>query len=111
MWTWIGRDVLPDDFEAVDDIVNNALVNGDEAKAKHFVRALQDRVAMALTDQLRQADTDAKVRRRMLAQIGTQRAGEDVAILKSVLNARDGLSAMASSLPLQVGNPASQQLD
>ena len=111
MWTWIGRDVLPDDARAVDDIVNTALLNGDEAKAKHFVRAFQDRVAMALTDQLRLADSDAKVRRRMLGQIGTQRAGEDVAILKSVLNARDGLSAMAASLPLQVGNLASKQLE
>ena len=111
LWTWIGRDVLPDDARAVDDIVNTALLNGDEAKAKHFVRAFQDRVAMALTDQLRLADSDAKVRRRMLGQIGTQRAGEDVAILKSVLNARDGLSAMAASLPLQVGNLASKQLE
>lgn len=111
LWTWIGRDVLPDDARAVDDIVNTALLNGDEAKAKHFVRAFQDRVAMALTDQLRLADSDAKVRRRMLGQIGTQRAGEDVAILKSVLNARDGLSAMAASLPLQVGNLATKQLE
>jgi hypothetical protein len=111
LWTWISRDVLPDDARAVDDIVNAALLDGDEAKAKHFVRAFQDRVAMTLTDQLRLADSDAKVRRRMLGQIGTQRAGEDVAILKSVLNARDGLSAMAANLPLQVGNLASKQLD
>ncbi len=66
---------------------------------------------MALTDQLRLADSTSKVRRRMLGQIGTQRAGEDVAILKSVLNARDGLSATAASLPLQVGNLASKQLE
>jgi hypothetical protein len=111
LWTWISRDVLPDDARAVDDIVNAALLDGDEAKAKHFVRAFQDRVAMTLTDQLRLADSDAKVRRRMLGQIGTQRACEDVAILKSVLNARDGLSAMAANLPLQVGNLASKQLD
>jgi hypothetical protein len=111
LWTWISRDVLPDDARAVDDIVNAALLDGDEAKAKHFVRAFQDRVAMTLTDQLRLADSDAKIRRRMLGQIGTQRAGEDVAILKSVLNARDGLSAMAANLPLQVGNLASKQLD
>ncbi len=111
LWTWIGRDVLPDDARAVDDIVTAALLDGDEAKAKHFVRAFQDRVAMALTDQLRQADSDSKIRRRMLGQIGTQRAGEDVAILKSVLSARDGLSAMAANLPLQVGNLTSKQLE
>jgi len=111
LWAWIGRDVLPDDAKAVDDIVNAAMLAGDQAKAKYFVRAFQDRVAVVLTDQLRIAETDDKARRRLLAQIGTQRAGEDIATLKCVLNARDGLSAMAASLPLQVGNLAARQLD
>ena len=111
LWTWIARDVLPDDAKAVDDIVSAALQEGDNDKAQYFVRAFQDRVAMALTDQLRAAETDDKLRRRMLAQIGTQRAGEDAATLKCVLNARDGLSAMAAHLPLQVGNLAAKQLD
>jgi len=111
LWTWITRDILPDDAKAVDDIVNTALLEGDSAKAQYFVRAFQDRVAAALSDQLRNAETDDRVHRRMLAQIGTQRAGEDAAILKCVLNARDGLSAMAARLPLQVGNLSAKQLD
>ncbi|MDO8876157.1 MAG: hypothetical protein Q8M24_21565 [Pseudolabrys sp.] len=111
LWTWISRDVLPEDARAVDDIVNAAMLEGDDAKAQHFVRAFQDRVAIALTDQLRNAETDDKMRRRMLAQIGTQRASEDAATLKCVLNARDGLSAMAARLPLQVGNLSAKQLD
>ena len=111
LWTWIARDVLPDDAKAVDNIVTTALQNGDNDKAQYFVRAFQDRVAVALTDQLRAAETDDKLRRRMLAQIGTQRAGEDAATLKCVLNARDGLSAMAAHLPLQVGNLSAKQLD
>jgi hypothetical protein len=111
LWIWIGRDVLPDEARAVDDIVNAAMLAGDDAKAKYFVRAFQDRVAVVLTDQLRIAETDDKARRRLLAQIGTQRAGEDIATLKCVLNARDGLSAMAANLPLQVGNLAAKQLD
>ena len=111
LWTWIARDVLPDDAKAVDNIVTAALQAGDNDKAQHFVRAFLDRVAVALTDQLRAAETDDKLRRRMLAQIGTQRAGEDAATLKCVLNARDGLNAMAAHLPLQVGNLAARQLD
>jgi hypothetical protein len=111
LWTWISRDVLPDDAKAVDKIVNAALQEGDSEKAQFFVRSFQDRVAAALTDQLRNADADQKLRRRMLGQIGTQRAGEDAAILKSVLNARDGLSAMSALLPLQVGNLTARQLD
>ena len=111
LWTWISRDVLPDDATAVDKIINAAVLDGDTEKANYFVRAFQDRVAMALSDQLRNADSDDKIRRRMLAQIGTQRAGDDITTLKCVLNARDGLSAMAANLPLQVGNLAAKQLD
>jgi len=55
------------------------MLAGDDAKAKYFVRAFQDRVAVVLTDQLRIAETNDKGPRRLLAQIGTQRAGEDIA--------------------------------
>jgi hypothetical protein len=111
LWTWIRRDILPDDARAMDEKVGAALAAGDDEKAEHFVRLFQDRVAVALTQNLRAADTDDKMRRRMLAQIGTQRAGEDAATLKCVLNAREGLSNMASHLPLRVPNLASGQLD
>ena len=111
LWTWVSRDIAPEDSKAMNDRVNAALVDGDDEKAAYFIRKFQDRVAAALTDNLRAADSDDKVRRRMLAQIGTQRAGEDAAILKCVLNARDGLESMASHLPLRVPNLASAQLD
>lgn len=111
LWTWIQRDILPDDARTLDDVVSAALANGDEEKAQHLVRSFQDRVAAALTESLRTAEFDDKARRRMLAQIGTQRAGEDAETLKCVLNARDGLHAMAAHLPLRMSNLASGQLD
>ena len=110
LWNWIRRDILPDDAKAVDEQVNAALLAGDEAKAEHFIRAFQDRVAVALTESLRAAETDDKLRRRMLAQIGTPAPGEDAATLKCVLNARDGLerdgraSAAASRAIWRAGN-------
>ncbi len=111
LWTWIRRDILPDDALAMDEKVSAALIDGDEAKAKYFIRSFQDRVALALADNLRLAEQDDRARRRMLAQIGTQRAGEDAATLKCVLKARDGLSAMAAHLPLRMSNLTSGQLD
>ena len=91
--------------------VNAALSDGDGEKADYFIRLFQDRVATALTESLRVADGDDRMHRRMLAQIGTQRAGEDAAILKCVLNARDGLENMASHLPLRMPNLGSTQID
>ena len=95
LWTWISRDIAPGDAKAMNEKVNAALSAGDDEKADYFIRLFQDRVAAALTESLRVADGDDRLHRRMLAQIGTQRAGEDAAILKCVLNARDGLENMA----------------
>jgi len=111
LWNWVRRDILPDDAKLVDEKVAAALVTGDEAKAEHFIRVFQDRVAAALTESLRTAASDSKMRRRMLAQIGTPHPGEDAAALKVVLKARDGLDTLASRLPVQVPNLASGQLD
>lgn len=111
LWTWIGRDLLPRDTAEMDDLINTALQSGDEEKAQYLARTLQDRAALALTENLRAAATDEQARRRMLGQIGTQHAEDDARTLKCVLKARDGLSAMAARLPLQVGNLSPKSLD
>lgn len=111
LWIWIRRDILPNDVMAMDENVAAALVAGDNEKAEYLIRLFQDRVAVALTENMRVAEKNDTTRRRMLAQIGTQRASEDAATLKCVLNARDGLSSMAAHLPLRVPDLASAQLD
>ncbi len=111
LWTWISRDIAPGDAKAMNEKVNAALNAGDDEKADYFIRLFQDRVAAALTENLRVADGDDRLHRRMLAQIGTQRAGEDAAIMKCVLNARDGLENMALHLPLRMPNLGNTQID
>ena len=111
LWTWIGRDILPDETRAMNVHVSAALGAGDEAQAQSLVRAFQDQVAVALRDILRAAEQDDRTRRRILAQIGTERAGEDAATLKCVLSARKGLSSMAAHLPLRLPNLSGGQLD
>ncbi|MCF8478099.1 MAG: hypothetical protein K9G60_13810 [Pseudolabrys sp.] len=111
LWNWIRRDILPSDAATMEAKVSDALIAGDNEKAQYFIRLFQDRVAAALTESLRSAETDDKMRRRMLAQIGTPRAGEEAEALKCVLTARDGLDNLAAHLPLRVPNLASGQLD
>jgi len=111
LWLWIGRDLLPRDTAEMDDLINTALQAGDEEKAQYLIRTLQDRAAAALTESMRTAATDEQMRRRILAQIGTQRAEEDAQTLRCVLKARDGLNAMQARLPVQVGNLSAKSLD
>lgn len=111
LWTWIGRDLLPEDSKILAEEVGNALLTGDEPKAEHIIRTFQDRVVAVLEANFKSAASDEKVRRRMLAQVGTQRPSEDAAALKCVLKGRDTLARLATHLPLRIGNLTDDLLD
>ena len=111
LWTWVRRDLLPEEAKALTDDVSEALLAGDEEKADRIVRAFQDRAAAAIAATLSESGNDDKVRRRVLAQIGTPRAMEDAAALKCVLGGRDRLQTLAARLPLRISNLANDSLD
>jgi hypothetical protein len=111
LWTWIRRDLLPEDANIMAGEVSAALVANNEPQADHITRAFQDRVVIVIDTNLEAAASDEAIRRRMLAQIGTQRAHEDATTLKCVLNGRDALATLAAHLPLRIGNLAGGQLD
>ncbi len=108
LWTWIGRDLLPEESKSFVDQVGEALRVGDQAKADMLARAFQDQVAAAVDRTL--SSDNQKIQRRMLAQLGTPRAWEDIATLKTVLKGRDVLAAVASNLPLRIGNLSGDQI-
>jgi hypothetical protein len=109
LWTWTSRDLLPEDAKAFIDAANDAILAGDEAKARQLTRGFQDKVAARITEVA--ADEDQRTYRRMLAQIGTPRAAEDLTILKCALKARDALERLVAQLPLRIANLAGAELD
>ena len=111
LWTWISRDLLPDDAKILADEVRDALLAGDAPKAGHIIHAFQDRVVTALETSFESAASDKKIRRRMLAQVGTQRPGEDAATLMCALKGRDALATLAAHLPLRIGDLSKGLLD
>jgi hypothetical protein len=93
LWSWVQRDLLPDDAESLAADVSEAMLAGDRAKTERLTRVFQDRVAAAIEASFSIAAEDGKVRRRILQQIGTPRAGDELAALKCALDsaaARDG---------------------
>ncbi len=111
LWTWISRDLLPEDAKAFGEKVNEAMLAGDDAKAPQLTRAFQDKAAVAIAAAIAANAEDQKTYRRMLAQIGTPRAVEDVTILKCALAGRDVLEALAAQLPLRIVNLVDAELD
>jgi hypothetical protein len=111
LWKWVQRDLLPNDANALATDVSAAMVSGDQPKTERLARIFQDRVAAAIEANFSAAEDDEKVRRRTLQQIGTPRAGEELAAFKCALKGRDVLASLSARLPLQIGNLANDQLD
>jgi hypothetical protein len=111
LWTWIRRDLLPDEAKNLPDEVSAALLAGGEPKVEHVIHAFQDRVLAAIETNFDAAAADETIYRRMLAQIGTRRAFEDATTLQCVLKGRDALVDLAGHLPLRIGNLSGSLLD
>jgi len=111
LWNWVRRDLLPDDANAMASDVSKAMLDGDQAKTERLTRIFQDRVAAAIEANFTAAAEDGKIRRRILQQVGTPRAAEELAALKCALKGRDVLASLSARLPLQIGNLANDQLD
>jgi hypothetical protein len=111
LWNWIRRDLLPHDANALAGEVSEAMVAGDQAKSERLARMFQDKVAAAIESNFNGDSEDGRIRRRILQQIGTPRAGDELAALKAALKGRDVLASLSARLPLQIGNLANAQLD
>lgn len=111
IWQWICRDLLPGEAKAVTEEVARAFENGDTAKAEALARAFQDRTIQRIRESLQTAEKDDKFRRRMIGQIGTPRALEDVVAILNILRARDALASLGKRIPGHIKNFADSPLD
>jgi len=103
LWTWIRRDLLPEEAQHFIEAANDALTAGDQAAAELSAREFQDRAAAAIARAL-DAATDEKAKRRLAAQIATPHAAEDATKLMRVLKMRDPLAMLAEHLPGYIAN-------
>jgi hypothetical protein len=111
LWNWVRRDLLPKDADTLANELGDAQLAGDKSRTERLARVFQDRVATAIEATFVAAEEDERIHRRTLQQIGTPRAGEELAALKCALKGRDVLASLSARLPLQIGNLANDQLE
>ncbi|MBV9346895.1 MAG: hypothetical protein JO245_02855 [Pseudolabrys sp.] len=111
LWTWIRRDLVAAEAKIYIEQAATLSAAGDIGKAEYLARAFQDKVAVALSVALEDAERDDKARRRLIAQIGTPRAHDDATILCRGLKFRDMLGTLAGHLPGHIGNFTGEALD
>src|SRR5437660_1554049 len=71
IWTWIGRDLLPDQTKAFSQEVSRALVAGADSEADRLVNAFQDGVVVATVRALTAVQGDERASGRLAGQVGT----------------------------------------
>jgi hypothetical protein len=110
LWEWISRDVLPQEAERYSREISLRPAS-DAELSNELSRSFQDQVAERLRAMLARVQSDNKARRRMIGQIGTPMALENVHDLIAILAGRDLLALLGSRLPGHIRNLAEAQLD
>lgn len=98
VWTWIRRDVAPDDYErAIAADPYDA-----DADAAPIARKFRREVTTRVVDLLRDAGSDPKVRQRLVGQLGGDTVYRDVVDVAYVLQNEAAFANLLGQLPSNV---------
>src|SRR5262249_24174628 len=111
IWTWIGRDLLPEEAKAFSQDVGRALVAGSDTDADSLVNAFQDRVVVAIVRALAAVHGDERAIGRLAGQVGTPDAIEDLVDLRDIQRARAPLAAFDERLAGHIGTFSGAHVD
>jgi hypothetical protein len=102
IWQWICNFVMKSEADSFSDLVEHALVANDAATAAQLAHEFQDRAAPRMQEMLDATKNDDRASRRLILQIGTPRALEDVRIVSGVLKVRESLAALGTQMPRHI---------
>lgn len=102
IWQWVCNFVMKAEVDSYSDLVEHALIANDNATATQLAKDFQDGAAPRMQQALQQVKGDDRALRRLMLQIGTPRALEDVRIVAEVLLAREKLAALGGQLPRHI---------
>lgn len=111
IWRWISRDLVPTEAQAYSDEVNRALAAGEREPPESVVRSFQNLVASKIRSALDTAKSDDRAKRKMISQIATPNALDDVKDIQVILSSREALDLIASRLPGHIRNLSDGVLD
>lgn len=111
IWTWISRDLMPEQAGEYVGQVSDQLIAEDNATAQKLARAFQDKAIVSILAAMKAMSDDGMARQRLVAQLGSGQIFEDIRDIVSVLKARDALSGVAARLPATIRNLADESLE
>ncbi|WP_208977971.1 hypothetical protein [Labrenzia sp. 011] len=97
VWTWLGRDVMPNDFRTVMDQAGNAEVSGERVAA--LVQALRTRSVDAVGEALHRSEVSETERRRMGIELGGERGIAELRDIQKIFSAERWLVPFLQNIP------------
>ena len=111
LWAWVRRDLAPEDARTYCDAVTRALLANDTAGCDQLTQSFHDRVVDRIRALLAAVAADDKAHRRMIGQVGTPKALDDVNDLLTILSSRDAFAMIEERLPVMIRHFADGPLD
>jgi hypothetical protein len=111
VWQWLCTFAMKAEADAYIACVEQALIAGDDAAAAQHAREFQNLAGPRMLALMEQVKGDDRARRRLMLQIGTPHALDDVRCIAEVLMARDRLAAIGAQLPAHIKTLSGPALD
>ncbi|MCA0316741.1 MAG: hypothetical protein LCH88_01610 [Proteobacteria bacterium] len=110
IWTWIARDLQPDEAEALEAACTAAIAAGDEAGAAQLAADFAIPLCAAIRAELEEVSIDEAQRKRLVARLGDERALDDLTDVLVVLGNAPAIAAAIAKAPTTIRNLADDGL-
>jgi hypothetical protein len=108
VWTWLGRDLFPDETAAFEQELLNLESEGKKSSAEALIRRFQIKVADSILAIINARSDDGE-RQRMLHRVGSPTAVDDLPALAAALKCREALEGLQARLPTYARNLVDDQ--
>jgi hypothetical protein len=110
IWTFLKRDLKPDEAAALEQVCRRAEIDGDEVPVAGAIADFLPKFSAAAYAALEQASSGELERKRLNVRLGDERVREDLADVLAVLNDAPVIASVVAKAPGSIKNFADEGL-
>ncbi|MDP2800403.1 MAG: hypothetical protein Q8O26_00815 [Phreatobacter sp.] len=110
IWTFLKRDLMPDDVAALEHTCRNAEITGDEAPVAAAIAEFVPKLSTTAYAALEHANAGELERKKLNMRLGDERAREDLADVLAILNDATVINGVIAKAPAAIKNLADEGL-
>ncbi len=110
IWTWVQRDLMPDEIRMRADKLSAAVSQENADEAHKLTTEFQNRFVAEVEKVLKENTSDRKTRQKLVSQLGGENVLDDLLDVIAILKIREALAALSQRMPPQIKNLADNDL-